>query len=187
MESCPFEIGEDLCAESLWKVLNFFYCERCGFPVPGKHGACHQDILAHHNGVTMSFSGGLHDAGDVSQQAAQTGEAVQALFENARRCKAGSPLYLRLMEEAQWGLDFILRTRFGYGARVTHAFGVHGAPPEGGLSTAQWCAQRNIRPAESMEQLVAEVDAIMVIAADNSAWQGPISCYSESRLRRFET
>ncbi len=121
VESRPFEIGEDLCVESLWKVLNFFYCERCGFPVPGKHEACHQDVVAHHNGVTMSFSGGWHDAGDVSQQAAQTGEVVQALFENARRCKAGSPLYLRLMEEAQWGLDFILRTRFGDGYRATSA------------------------------------------------------------------
>lgn len=121
VKSCPFEIGEDLCTESLWKVLNFFYCERCGFPVPGKHGACHQDIVAHHNGVAMSFSGGWHDAGDVSQQAAQTGEVVQALFENARKCEAGSPLYLRLMEEAQWGLDFILRTRFGDGYRATSA------------------------------------------------------------------
>lgn len=60
--------------------------------------------------------------------------------------------------------------RYGYDARVTHAFGIHNAPPEGGLSTVQWCAQRNICPTESMEQLVDSVDAIMVIAADNSAW-----------------
>ncbi len=60
--------------------------------------------------------------------------------------------------------------RYGYDAQVTHAFGIHDAPPEGGLSTAQWCAQRNIRPTESMEQLADSVDAIMVIAADNSAW-----------------
>lgn len=59
---------------------------------------------------------------------------------------------------------------YGYDARVTHAFGIHDAPPQGGLNTAQWCAQRNIAPAASMEQLVDEVDAIMVIAADNSAW-----------------
>ena len=121
VESPVFEIGSELCEESLWKVLNFFFCERCGFPVPGRHGACHQDILAHHNGVSISFSGGWHDAGDVSQQAAQTGEAALAMFENARRCPAGSPLYLRLMEEAQWGLDFILRTRFGDGFRATSA------------------------------------------------------------------
>lgn len=121
VSSYCFEIAEDLAKESLWKVLNFFYCERCGFPVPGKHGTCHQDILAEHNGVTLTFAGGWHDAGDVSQQAAQTGEAVLAMFENARRCSDDEMLYLRLMEEAQWGLDFILRTRFGDGFRATSA------------------------------------------------------------------
>ena len=121
LSSRPFEIADDLAKESLWKVLNFFFCERCGFPVPGKHGTCHQDILAHHNGATITFAGGWHDAGDVSQQAAQTGEVAQAMFENARRCKNDSLLYLRLMEEAQWGLDFILRTRFGDGYRATSA------------------------------------------------------------------
>ena len=120
-KSCVFEITEDLAVESIWKVLNFFYCERCSFPVAGKHGTCHQDILAHHNGVPISFSGGWHDAGDLFQQAVQTGEAVLAMFENARRCKTDRMLYLRLMEEAQWGLDFILRTRFGDGFRATSA------------------------------------------------------------------
>lgn len=121
VKSCAFDISDELCTESLWKVLNFFFCERCGTPVPGKHSTCHQDILAHHNGVALTFAGGWHDAGDVSQQAAQTGEVVQALFENARRCKNDRMLYLRLMEEAQWGLDFILRTRFGDGYRATSA------------------------------------------------------------------
>lgn len=120
-ESEAFYIGNDIEQESLWKVLNFIYCERCGTPVPGKHGTCHQDVTAHHNGITMSFAGGWHDAGDVSQQAAQTGETVCALFENAERSKADRLLYLRLMEEAQWGLDFILRTRFGDGYRATSA------------------------------------------------------------------
>lgn len=121
VRSHDFEIAEDLAKESLWKVINFFYCERCGFPVPGKHGTCHQDILANHNGETITFAGGWHDAGDVSQQTAQTGEAVLAMFENARRCKNDPMLYLRLMEEAQWGLDFVLRTRFGDGYRATSA------------------------------------------------------------------
>lgn len=121
LESVAFDIGNSLQKEALWKAVNFFYCQRCGFPVPGKHSACHQDILAHHNGVGKSYSGGWHDAGDQSQQSAQTGEIVQALFENARRVEKGSMLYLRLMEEAQWGLDFILRTRFGDGFRATSA------------------------------------------------------------------
>lgn len=120
-ESCEFEISPSLGRESLWSVLNFIYCERCGTPVPGKHGTCHQDIVARHNGAVMSFGGGWHDAGDVSQQAAQTAEVVHALFENAGRCREDKLLYLRLMEEAQWGLDFILRTRFGDGYRATSA------------------------------------------------------------------
>ena len=119
--SAEFAIEEQLCKESLWKVLNFFYCERCGTPVQGRHGTCHLDVTARHGGVSLPFAGGWHDAGDVSQQAAQTGEVVHALFENAQRCKNDRLLYLRLMEEAQWGLDFILRTRFGDGFRATSA------------------------------------------------------------------
>lgn len=121
LKSCDFQIAADLEKESLWKLINFFFCERCGFPVPGKHGTCHQDILAEHNGEKVSFGGGWHDAGDVSQQAVQSGEIVLALLENARRCRDDKLLYLRLMEEAQWGLDFILRTRFGDGFRATSA------------------------------------------------------------------
>ncbi len=121
LESPAFEISGVLREEALWKTVNFFCCQRCGFPVPGKHGSCHQDILAHHHGVALSYSGGWHDAGDQSQQSAQTGEIVQALFENASRVEKGSILYIRLMEEAQWGLDFILRTRFGDGFRATSA------------------------------------------------------------------
>ena len=120
-ESPDFAIHPQLGRESLWQVLNFIFCERCGFPVPGKHGTCHQDVVAHHSGVAMSFAGGWHDAGDVSQQAVQSAEIVHALFENAVRCRDDRMLYLRLMEEAQWGLDFILRTRFGDGYRATSA------------------------------------------------------------------
>lgn len=58
----------------------------------------------------------------------------------------------------------------GYDAEVTHAFGIHDQPPEGGLTSAEWCAQRNMTLCSSMEELIDQVDAIMVIAADNSAW-----------------
>ncbi|MDD3277830.1 MAG: glycoside hydrolase family 9 protein [Lachnospiraceae bacterium] len=121
-KSQPFTIGADLVEENTWRVLNFLYGERCGMPVTGKHGTCHQDITASHNGKIMSFSGGWHDAGDVSQQSAQTGEIVQELLEMAEKYRDKKPrLYLRIIEEASWGLDFILRTRFGDGYRATSA------------------------------------------------------------------
>ncbi|MBJ6359998.1 glycoside hydrolase family 9 protein [Paenibacillus sp. GCM10012307] len=107
---------------SIWKSLNFIFCERCGYPVPGIHGSCHADIVAEHKGTIISFNGGWHDAGDVSQQLVQTAEVAWALFEMAEQVKArDADLYLRLLEEGEWGLDFILKTRFGDGYRATSA------------------------------------------------------------------
>lgn len=119
MTSAPFAVRDDLAEESLWKQLNFLYYERCGFPLPGGHNACHLDAIAHHNGLGVSFAGGWHDAADVSQQAVQSGEIVHALLDAMRRRQPGDALYHRLGEEAQWGLDFLLRTRFGDGYRAT--------------------------------------------------------------------
>lgn len=60
--------------------------------------------------------------------------------------------------------------RLGLDAAVTRAFAIHDVPPGGGASTREWCRERDIAPAGSMEELIGSVDAIMVIAADNSAW-----------------
>ena len=117
----PFPISREIRREALWRAVNFLFCQRCGFPVPGKHGACHLDFLAEHNGESVPFHGGWHDAGDTSQQAAQTAETVEALFANAALCRDDPLLYRRLTEEGEWGLDFILRTRFGDGFRATSA------------------------------------------------------------------
>lgn len=70
VSTMPFYIDRDIWEDSAWRVLNFMFVERCGYPVPGKHGACHTD------------------------------------------------LYLRLKEEALWGIDYILKTRFGDGYRA---------------------------------------------------------------------
>lgn len=107
---------------SIWTSLNFIFCERCGCPVPDKHGSCHEDILATHNHQTIIFNGGWHDAGDLSQQLVQTAEVTQSLFEMAQAVKEiDEQLYLRLLEEAEWGFDFILKTRFQDGYRATSA------------------------------------------------------------------
>ncbi len=59
---------------------------------------------------------------------------------------------------------------YGYDAKVTHAFGIHKEPPYGGVPSEEWCRERNLILCDSMEQLVEEVDAIMVIAADDALW-----------------
>ncbi len=118
--SNPFHIGDDLWDSSVWKALNFIFSMRCGYPVPGVHGRCHLDLLARHGSEEISFGGGWHDAGDLSQQSLQTGDVTYALLEASERLKEKDPaLSARLREEARWGLDFILRTRFGDGYRAS--------------------------------------------------------------------
>lgn len=117
-----FAIADDVMESAVWKLINFLFCERCGFPVPGKHGTCHADVTAVHNGLRLVYQGGWHDAADVSQEMVQSGETVDALLEAAQSVRQSNPLlYARLMEEANWGLDFVLRSRFGDGYRATGA------------------------------------------------------------------
>lgn len=121
-QTASFEIGTDIWENSVWRVLNFIFCERCGYPVPGKHGSCHGDIIAEHKGLKLAYQGGWHDAGDLSQQSLQTADVTFALLEMANKTKSSNPaLSLRLQEEAEWGIDFILKTRFGDGYRASSA------------------------------------------------------------------
>ncbi len=117
MVSAPFVIGEEaLWDPSCWKILNFIFCQRCGYAVAGVHSRCHGDLMAEHNGRRISYSGGWHDAGDLSQQTLQTADVAYSLLELSCAKETVNPLLAaRLREEALWGLDFVLRSRFGDG------------------------------------------------------------------------
>ncbi len=116
----PFAIADDVWENSLWRVLNFIFCQRCGYPVPGVHGECHVDLMSEHNGQKISYAGGWHDAGDLSQQTLQTGDVTFALLEAHNALKNTNPLLAaRLLEEAQWGLEFVLKNRYGDGYRAS--------------------------------------------------------------------
>jgi hypothetical protein len=118
----PFRVAENIWADSLWKALNFTFCERCGYPVSEKHGLCHGDITVEHGGLRVVYNGGWHDAGDMSQQTLQTGDVVFSLLELARKVRGEDRrLYRRLIEEAEWGLEFTLKCRFGDGYRASSA------------------------------------------------------------------
>lgn len=122
IESESFCIGGDILVPALWKLMNFLYCERCGYPVPYCHGTCHHDVTARHKELIKIYSGGWHDAADVSQQTMQSAEILDGILQAAKEArKFDEMLYLRMMEEANWGLDFILRMRFGDGYRASHA------------------------------------------------------------------
>lgn len=118
VETPPFRIGYRIWENSLWRVLNFVFCQRCGYPVPGIHGTCHTDLSSVHNGKEISYAGGWHDAGDLSQQTLQTADVTYTLLEAYERLKDTNDLLAaRLLEEAEWGLEFVVRNRYGDGYR----------------------------------------------------------------------
>ena len=120
--SRPFRIGDEVWERTIWKAINFFYSERCGMAIPGVHGVCHNDWMGVHGDRKMVINGGWHDAGDLSQGVVNTSEAVYAMFDLAQTLRPEhSALRRALIDEAKWGLDWLLKTRFGDGSRITWA------------------------------------------------------------------
>lgn len=128
LKTAWFRIGDGVWLDSIWKTINFFYCERCGYAVHGIHGVCHSDWQAMRGDKTIVINGGWHDAGDLSQGLVNTSESVWSMFalaerlmENENTNNINSALARRVVEEAVWGLKWILKTRFPDGSRVTWA------------------------------------------------------------------
>ena len=91
---------------------------------PGSHGIDHLDWFATLGDQRIAMSGGWHDAGDLSQGVINTGEATYSMFALAERLRARGDdpaLVARLIEEAKWGLDWVLRVRFPGGYRMAFA------------------------------------------------------------------
>ena len=104
-----------------WKALSFFFSERCGFEVPGVHIECHLDAVCRHpDGRTVPIWGGWHDAADVSQSIDKTCDVILAMLDLADATGQTDPILSgRVLEEARWGLNWAMRTRFGDGYRHT--------------------------------------------------------------------
>ncbi len=120
----PFRIDEDVWRGTVLKALNFLFGNRCGYAVPGSHGVNHLDWMATHGDDRIVMNGGWHDAGDLSQGMVNTGEATYTLFALAERLQTHGndpELLERVIDEAKWGLDWVLRVRFPGGYRIGFA------------------------------------------------------------------
>ncbi len=119
IESKPFAIGDEAWLATAWRTLNFFFAERCGFDQPEIHQECHKDVICvHPDGRTLPINGGWHDAADLTQGVGNTARGGMAMLELAKSVQNKNPkLYNRLLEEARWGLNWTMQTRFGDGYR----------------------------------------------------------------------
>lgn len=114
-----FDISDTVWMDSIWKTINFVFCQRCGYRVPGRHDACHTDQRTRHGDKEIIANGGWHDAADTNQQIQLTCEAVHAFFELAMKVQAEDALLARrLLDEGTWGLSYLLKGRFGDGYRT---------------------------------------------------------------------
>ncbi len=116
----PFQINsfDELYRSTVIKTINHFYAQRCGFAVEGIHEVCHRDWMSTHNDKMLQINGGWHDAGDLSQGLVNTAEATYAMLTLSKDLQQSDPeLSDRLLEEAEWGLGWMLKTRFGDGFR----------------------------------------------------------------------
>ena len=120
--SNPFPVDDKIWVQPLFKAINFFYCERCGFDVPGVHSECHKDWQGFKGDEKKIINGGWHDAGDLSQGSWRTAMAVYSMianFENLQNREETRELGDRLHSELKWGLEWLLKTRFGDGYHIS--------------------------------------------------------------------
>ena len=115
-----FVINDNPYEASIWKSINFLRLLRCGDDVQNVHSPCHLNTYTcHPDGRLVPSHGGWHDAGDVSQFEICTAEMAHAIVELAEKFTYKNPqLSERLLEEARYGLNWLLRTRFGDGYRA---------------------------------------------------------------------
>jgi hypothetical protein len=122
LESRPFPVDTDIWQQPLFKAINFFFCERCGYSVPGIHLECHKDWQGFRGDTIKIINGGWHDAGDLSQGSWRTAMSTYSMMlnlENLEKAGGQADLADRIREEIAWGLEWLLKTRFGDGYHMS--------------------------------------------------------------------
>jgi hypothetical protein len=113
-----FEIGAGVWGAALDATLNAIFGLRCGCVVAGVHDACHLDVFVEYKGERRVVGGGWHDAANLTQAPVRThltSYALLRLYERLAALPEEERRAALALDEARWGLDWLLRMRFGPG------------------------------------------------------------------------
>lgn len=122
IESGAFRIDENIWVQPIFKAINSFFCLRCGYHVPGIHLECHKDWQGFRGDEKKIINGGWHDAGDLSQGSWRTAMSALAMMNNLEFFQERADLTEladRIRDEIAWGLEYLLKTRFGDGYHMS--------------------------------------------------------------------
>ncbi len=122
--SNPFPIDENVWLEPMFSGINFYFCQRCGYDVPGIHSICHKDWFGFYGDEKKSINGGWHDAGDLSQGYYRTAIGAYVLMRNLQVVQdnpALTDLTVKLKDEAMWGIKWLLKNQFADGYHISWA------------------------------------------------------------------
>ncbi|MBN2763348.1 MAG: glycoside hydrolase family 9 protein, partial [Bacteroidales bacterium] len=194
IESGFFPVNDEIWIQPVFKALNFFWCQRCGFHVPGVHLECHKDWQGFHGETNKIINGGWHDAGDLSQGFSRTAMSVFSMMmqlEVLERQSEYDELSDRLREEIVWGLEWLLRTRFEDGYHMSWSVmriytdnkvgtiddvlaPARNVPWENFLSAAVHCKAAKIleksNPELALESRVAAIEDWQYAVASHEIW-----------------
>lgn len=124
VKSEKFPINEDVWLLPVFSGINFYYCQRCGYPVEGIHGVCHQDWTGFYGDEVKDIGLGWHDAGDLSQGYYRTAMGSYALLRNLANLQNGKgnkDIEAKLEDEIKWGLKYLVRNHFSDGQHISWA------------------------------------------------------------------
>ncbi len=182
-QSHPFRIGDDLLfQETAQANVDFFFVQRCGFEVPGWHGACHLDCAKLPDGAHRDLIGGWHSAGDYNKLNWEYGDG--GVFYALVNAYESAPQYFQqfdrdntglcdIIDEAWWGAKYLAKVQIHEtGGIVNH---IEQGPDR--KTWMKWCP-----PEEMTDNVVGtEDDPRVVEGAGNS----PLACGAWARLSRL--
>lgn len=122
--SKSFPIDKNIWLEPMFSGINFYFCQRCGYDVPGIHSICHKDWFGFYGDEKKSINGGWHDAGDFSQGYYRTAIGAYVLMRNLQVVQNNPTLVnlaAKLKDEAMWGIKWLLKNRFADGHHISWA------------------------------------------------------------------